>query len=87
MGCCRSLVGVSDSRSTIGRQMDQRTLVYFADNPLRVLQVYVENGEGFDRAGGFAVQVRFDHHCFAHFYCPTTMCSCSSSRCRVSGVF
>ncbi|KAN0093283.1 Inosine triphosphate pyrophosphatase-like protein [Tylopilus felleus] len=38
------------------RQMDQRTLVYFADNPLRVLQVYVENGEGFDRAGGFAVQ-------------------------------
>ncbi|KAG6370837.1 Maf Ham1 [Boletus reticuloceps] len=38
------------------REMDERTLVYFADNPLRVLEAYVENGEGYDRAGGFAVQ-------------------------------
>ncbi|KAH0832890.1 Maf Ham1 [Lanmaoa asiatica] len=38
------------------RPMDERTLVYFVDNPLHVLRAYVENGEGFDRAGGFAVQ-------------------------------
>jgi len=40
------------------REMDERTLVYFVDHPLHVLEAYVENGEGFDRAGGFAVQVR-----------------------------
>ena len=39
--------------------MDERTLVYFVDNSVEVLEAYVENGEGFDRAGGFAVQVRF----------------------------
>lgn len=38
--------------------MEERTLVYFVDNPVHVLEAYVENGEGFDRAGGFAVQVR-----------------------------
>ena len=41
------------------REMDERTLVYFVDNSVEVLEAYVENGEGFDRAGGFAVQVRF----------------------------
>lgn len=37
--------------------MDERTLVYFQDSSVQLLQAYVENGEGFDRAGGFAVQV------------------------------
>jgi septum formation protein len=32
-------------------------LVYFSDNPRRLLEAYVENGEGLDRAGGFAIQV------------------------------
>lgn len=44
------------------REMDERTLVYFADSPVEILKAYVENGEGYDRAGGFAVQVRFDLH-------------------------
>lgn len=39
------------------RSMDERTLVYFADNPLHVLKAYVDSQEGLDRAGGFAVQV------------------------------
>ena len=39
------------------RSIDERTLVYFADNPRHLLEAYVENGEGSDRAGGFAVQV------------------------------
>lgn len=39
--------------------MDERTLVYFVDNSVQLLRAYVDNGEGFDRAGGFAVQVRF----------------------------
>ncbi|KAG6331378.1 hypothetical protein ID866_7711 [Astraeus odoratus] len=39
------------------KEFDERTLVYFADNPRHVLDAYVENGEGRDRAGGFAVQV------------------------------
>ncbi|KAG9314818.1 Maf Ham1 [Chiua virens] len=38
------------------REMDERTLVHFLDNELHILQAYVENGEGYDRAGGFAVQ-------------------------------
>ncbi|KIK90723.1 hypothetical protein PAXRUDRAFT_831462 [Paxillus rubicundulus Ve08.2h10] len=38
------------------KEIDERSLVYFIDNPLRILQAYVDNGEGFDRAGGFAVQ-------------------------------
>lgn len=40
--------------------MEERTLVHFVDHPVRLLQAYVDNGEGLDRAGGFAVQVRFD---------------------------
>ena len=50
----------------VGREMDERTLVYFADSPLHILKAYVENGEGFDRAGGFAVQVRSDHLFLVH---------------------
>jgi septum formation protein len=38
--------------------MDERTLVHFADNPTSLLEAYVESGEGLDRAGGFAIQVR-----------------------------
>ena len=40
------------------RCIDERTLVYFADNDPKVIEAYVENGEGIDRAGGFAIQVR-----------------------------
>lgn len=36
--------------------IDERSLVYFADNPQHVLQAYVDSGEGIDRAGGFAIQ-------------------------------
>lgn len=57
LGCCgRGVFTFVDC--VWDREMDERTLVYFVDNPLRVLEAYVENGEGFDRAGGFAVQVR-----------------------------
>ena len=67
---CSHRAGVCDEVSAFGlliavcspldRQLDERTLVYFVDNSLKILQAYVDNGEGFDRAGGFAVQVRFD---------------------------
>lgn len=39
------------------RSIDERTLVYFADNHKQLLEAYVESGEGIDRAGGFAIQV------------------------------
>lgn len=39
------------------RSIEERTLVYFADNPEHLIKAYVENGEGLDRAGGFAIQV------------------------------
>lgn len=39
--------------------MDDRTLVYFANNPDYILEAYANSGEGIDRAGGFAAQVRF----------------------------
>ena len=38
--------------------MDERSLVYFADNPTHLLEAYADSGEGVDRAGGFAIQVR-----------------------------
>ncbi|KAJ3525939.1 hypothetical protein NM688_g8327 [Phlebia brevispora] len=38
------------------KSIEERTLVYFADNPRHMLEAYAENGEGLDRAGGFAVQ-------------------------------
>jgi len=36
--------------------MDDRTLVYFANNEHHIIEAYAESGEGIDRAGGFAVQ-------------------------------
>ncbi|OSX59116.1 hypothetical protein POSPLADRAFT_1041261 [Postia placenta MAD-698-R-SB12] len=38
------------------KSIEERTLVYFAENPRELLEAYVESGEGLDRAGGFAVQ-------------------------------
>lgn len=39
------------------RSIEERTLVYFADNPDHLLEAYADSAEGIDRAGGFAVQV------------------------------
>jgi hypothetical protein len=49
--------------------MDERSLVYFIDSPPHVLKAYVDNGEGFDRAGGFAVQVRLRRPVYLHATC------------------
>ncbi|OBZ72991.1 N-acetylserotonin O-methyltransferase-like protein [Grifola frondosa] len=38
------------------KSIEERTLVYFADNSQELLDAYVASGEGLDRAGGFAVQ-------------------------------
>ncbi|KAH9030820.1 Maf/Ham1 [Lactarius hengduanensis] len=38
------------------RSLEERSLVYFFDNPLSLLNAYVDSGEGLDRAGGFAIQ-------------------------------
>ncbi|KAJ7597450.1 inosine triphosphate pyrophosphatase-like protein [Mycena floridula] len=38
------------------KSIEERTLVYFADNEPYLLQAYAESGEGIDRAGGFAIQ-------------------------------
>ncbi|KAJ4488344.1 Maf/Ham1 [Lentinula aciculospora] len=38
------------------RSIDERSLVYFADNPQHIIKAYVDSGEGMDRAGGFAIQ-------------------------------
>ncbi|KAG1789305.1 Maf Ham1 [Suillus plorans] len=40
------------------KSIDERTLVFFGDNPEHLLQAYVDSEEGLDRAGGFAVQGR-----------------------------
>ncbi|KAG8213458.1 hypothetical protein J3R82DRAFT_11975 [Butyriboletus roseoflavus] len=59
---CEVVTGVSlvypvlTTPGYVTREMDERTLVHFVDNSVRILEAYVENGEGFDRAGGFAVQ-------------------------------
>jgi septum formation protein len=42
--------------------MEERSLVYFSDNAPILLRAYVDSGEGLDRAGGFAIQVRSDTH-------------------------
>ena len=54
-----SLTCLRTARHTyaLGRSIDERSLVYFSDNPHHLLEAYVENGEGIDRAGGFAIQV------------------------------
>jgi len=38
------------------KTLDERTTVYFADNPPHLLEAYADSGEGLDRAGGFAIQ-------------------------------
>ncbi|KAJ7250889.1 inosine triphosphate pyrophosphatase-like protein [Mycena haematopus] len=38
------------------RSIDERSLVYFADNSRELLEAYVECGEGLSLAGGFAIQ-------------------------------
>ncbi|KAH9918916.1 Maf/Ham1 [Epithele typhae] len=38
------------------KSIEERTLVYFQENDEALLKAYVENGEGADRAGGFAIQ-------------------------------
>jgi len=38
--------------------MEERTLVHFSENPVHILEAYADSGEGVDRAGGFAIQVR-----------------------------
>jgi len=37
------------------KSIDERTLVYFADNPKHLIEAYVNSGEGLDCAGGFNV--------------------------------
>ncbi|KAJ7044099.1 inosine triphosphate pyrophosphatase-like protein [Mycena alexandri] len=40
------------------RSIDERSLVYFADNSRELIEAYVESGEGLSVAGGFAIQRR-----------------------------
>ncbi|TFK50153.1 Maf/Ham1 [Heliocybe sulcata] len=61
-GMCEVVTGVSLVYPILSapgydiKSMDERTLVHFADNEKSVIQAYVSNGEGRDRAGGFAIQ-------------------------------
>jgi predicted house-cleaning NTP pyrophosphatase (Maf/HAM1 superfamily) len=54
------------TRSDELREMDEQSLVYLIGSPPHVLQAYVNNGEGFDRAGGFSVQVRLRRPVYLH---------------------
>ena len=47
---------VSQAPNCVVRSIDERTIVHFANNSEEVLTAYVDNGEGIDRAGGFAAQ-------------------------------
>jgi len=38
------------------KTLDERTTVYFSENPPHLLEAYADSGEGLDRAGGFAIQ-------------------------------
>ena len=40
------------------RTLCEKTTVQFAENPASLLKAYVDDGEGVDRAGGFAIQGR-----------------------------
>ncbi|KAJ7366848.1 inosine triphosphate pyrophosphatase-like protein [Mycena albidolilacea] len=40
------------------KSIDERSLVYFADNSRELIEAYVESGEGLSVAGGFAIQGR-----------------------------
>jgi len=61
-GVCEVVTGVSIVYPVLTspgydiKSIDERSLVYFSDNPRHLLEAYVENGEGIDRAGGFAIQ-------------------------------
>lgn len=52
---------------SFSRSIDERSLVYFADNSKDLIEAYVESGEGIDRAGGFAIQVHFSYDHFEPF--------------------
>jgi septum formation protein len=54
----RVMFWLCEVSSTNFRSIDERTLVRFADSPVRLLEAYVDSGEGVDRAGGFAIQVQ-----------------------------
>jgi len=61
-GVCEVVTGVSIVYPVLTspgydiKSIDERSLVYFSDNPRHLLEAYVNNGEGIDRAGGFAIQ-------------------------------
>ncbi|KAJ8455202.1 hypothetical protein ONZ45_g18222 [Pleurotus djamor] len=61
-GVCEVVTGVTIVYPTITapgyamKSIDERTLVYFTDNPRHIVEAYVQSGEGIDRAGGFAIQ-------------------------------
>ncbi|KAI0763327.1 Maf/Ham1 [Trametes elegans] len=61
-GICEVVTGVSvvfpvlEAPGYKVKSIEERTLVYFAQNENSLLEAYVESGEGKDRAGGFAVQ-------------------------------
>jgi len=61
-GVCEVVTGVSIVYPVLAspgydiKSIDERSLVYFSDNPRHLLEAYVESGEGIDRAGGFAIQ-------------------------------
>ncbi|KAF5349991.1 hypothetical protein D9756_009223 [Leucocoprinus leucothites] len=61
-GVCEVVTGVSIVYPVISspgydiKSIDERSLVYFADNPKHLVSAYVNSGEGVDRAGGFAIQ-------------------------------
>ncbi|KAH9948574.1 Maf/Ham1, partial [Amylocystis lapponica] len=61
-GVCEVVTGVSVVYPVLEapgykiKSIEERTVVYFAENSQQVLQAYVDSGEGLDRAGGFAVQ-------------------------------
>ncbi|KIK42667.1 hypothetical protein CY34DRAFT_804646 [Suillus luteus UH-Slu-Lm8-n1] len=63
-GVCEVVTGVSLVYPILSapgyeiKSIDERTLVFFGDNPDHVLKAYVDSEEGLDRAGGFAVQGR-----------------------------
>jgi len=61
-GACEVVTGVSIVYPIISapgyqiKSIDERAVVYFAQNSVRILEAYADSGEGVDRAGGFAIQ-------------------------------
>lgn len=72
----------------IHRSIDERTIVHFADSPRSLLEAYVANGEGLDRAGGFAIQVRSVPHTHKDISrllpCLSTSVGCRRTACAQS---